>query len=332
MDDAVQKTARVHERGGVDNDFFNLIELITKLLVLTVSFKEEKMPTLKLGLPKGSLQETTLELFRKAGIRIYPSERSYFPPCDDEELQIVLVRAQEIAKYVGKGVFDCGITGYDWICETGAKVKEIGELVYAKSGLRPVRWVLAVLEKSKIRSVKDLQGKRIATEAVNLVKKYLAKNKVKAEVEFSWGATEAKVPALADAIVEITETGASLRANNLRIIEDVLVSTPRFIADTKSWKNSWKRKKMQNLYLLLQGALNAEGMVGLKMNLEEKNLAKVMGFLPSLKRPTISRLTLPGWIALEVILEEKEVKKILPQLKDAGAQGIIEYPLNKVIY
>lgn len=287
---------------------------------------------LKLGLPKGSLQETTLELLRKAGIRIYPSERSYFPSCDDEELEIVLVRAQEIAKYVEQGVFDCGITGYDWICETEAKIKEIGELVYAKSGLRPVRWVLAAPENSSIRSVKDLENKRIATEAVNLVKNYLAKNKVKANVEFSWGATEAKVPDLADAIVEITETGASLRANKLRIIEDVLISTPRFIANTKSWKNSWKRKKMENLYLLLQGALNAEGMVGLKMNLEEKNLAKIMQFLPSLKRPTVSRLTLPGWIAIEVILEEKEVKRIIPKLKEVGAEGIIEYPLNKVIY
>lgn len=287
---------------------------------------------LKLGLPKGSLQETTLELFRKAGIRIYPSERSYSPTCDDEELEIVLMRAQEIAKYVEKGVFDCGITGYDWICETEAKVKEIGELIYAKSGMRPVRWVLAVQEKSAIRSVKDLRNKRIATEAVNLVKKYLTKNKVKATVEFSWGATEAKVPHLADAIVEITETGTSLKANKLRIIEDVLISTPRFIANLESCKNKEKRKKMENLFLLLQGALNAEGMVGLKMNLEEKNLAKIMEILPSLKRPTVSRLTLPGWIALEVILPEKEVKRIIPQLKEIGAEGIIEYPLNKVIY
>lgn len=287
---------------------------------------------LKLGLPKGSLQETTLDLFRKAGIRIYPSERSYSPTCDDEELKIVLVRAQEIAKYVEQGVFDCGITGYDWICETNAQVKEIGELIYAKSGFRPVRWVLAVLENSPMRTVKDLQNKRIATEAVNVVKKYLAKNKVKAKVEFSWGATEAKVPDLADAIVEITETGASLEANNLRIIDEVLVSTPRLIANKKAWKNSWKRKKMKDLYLLLQGALNAEDMVGLKMNLEEKNLSKIMEFLPSLKRPTVSRLTLPGWIAIEVVLEEKQVKKIIPKLKEAGAEGIIEYPLNKVIY
>lgn len=287
---------------------------------------------LKLGLPKGSLQETTLDLFRKAGIRIYPSERSYSPTCDDEELKIVLVRAQEIAKYVEQGVFDCGITGYDWICETNAQVKEIGELIYAKSGFRPVRWVLAVPENSPMRTVKDLQGKRIATETVNVVKKYLTKNKVRAKVEFSWGATEAKVPDLADAIVEITETGASLEANNLRMIDEVLISTPRLIANKKAWKNSWKRKKMKDLYLLIKGALNAENMVGLKMNLEEKNLSKIMEFLPSLKRPTVSRLTLPGWIAIEVVLEEKQVKKIIPKLKEAGAEGIIEYPLNKVIY
>lgn len=287
---------------------------------------------LKLGLPKGSLQETTLDLFRKAGIRIYPSERSYSPTCDDEELKIVLVRAQEIAKYVEQGVFDCGITGYDWICETNAQVKEIGELIYAKSGFRPVRWVLAVPENSPMRTVKDLQGKRIATETVNVVKKYLTKNKVRARVEFSWGATEAKVPDLADAIVEITETGASLEANNLRMIDEVLISTPRLIANKKAWKNSWKRKKMKDLHLLLKGALNAEDMVGLKMNLEEKNLSKIMEFLPSLKRPTVSRLTLPGWIAIEVVLEEKQVKKIIPKLKEAGAEGIIEYPLNKVIY
>lgn len=216
------------------------------------------------------------------------------------------MRAQEIAKYVEKGVFDCGITGYDWICETEAKIKEIGELIYAKSGMRPVRWVLAVQEKSAIRSVKDLRNKLIATEAVSLVKKYLTKNKVKATVEFSWGATEAKVPHLADAIVEITETGTSLKANKLRIIEDVLISTPRFIANLESYKNKEKRKKMENLFLLLQGALNAEGMVGLKMNLEEKNLAKMMKILPSLKRPTVSRLTLPDGLRLKLFFRKRK--------------------------
>ena len=290
------------------------------------------MKKLKLGIPKGSLQEATIELFRKAGIRVFPSERSYFPACDDEELEITTVRAQEMARYVEDGTFDAGLTGYDWIIETGAKVKEICELVYAKSGFRPVRWVLAVPQNSRIRNVKDLKGKRIATEAVNLVKKYLAKHKVKAEVEFSWGATEAKAGILVDAIVELTETGSSLRANKLRIVDEVITSTTRFIANTNSLKDFWKRRKIENIAILLKGGLNAEGMVGLKMNLQEKNLARIMSVLPALKKPTVSRLTLPGWIAIEVILEEQTVKKIIPDLKRAGAEGIIEYPLNKVIY
>lgn len=290
------------------------------------------MKKLKLGLPKGSLQESTLELFRKAGIRVIPSERSYFPATDDEELEIMMVRSQEMAKYVESGAFDAGLTGYDWIVETGAKVKEICELIYAKSGFRPVKWVLAVPENSRVRSVKDLRGKRIATEAVNLVKKYLSKNKVKAEVEFSWGATEAKAGSLVDAIVELTETGSSLRANKLRIVAEVLSSTTRFIANTHSLRDPWKKKKVENIAILLKGALNAEGWVGLKMNLEEKNLAKIMSVLPALKKPTVSRLTLPGWMAIEVVLEEKTVKQIIPDLKRSGAQGIIEYPLNKVIY
>lgn len=290
------------------------------------------MNKLKLGLPKGSLQESTFELFKKAGIKIYASDRSYFPTCDDDELEIMLVRSQEMAKYVEDGVFDAGITGYDWISESGADIKEICELLYAKSGFRPVRWVLAVPKNSKITSVKNLQGKRIATELVNVVKKYLLKNKVKAEIEFSWGATEAKAPALVDAIVELTETGSSLRANNLKIIDEILTSTTRLIANKNSVKNNWKKKKIENLAILLKGALEASGMVGLKMNLKEKNLAKIMNILPALKRPTISRLTIPGWIAIEVIIEEKTVKKIIPELKRAGAEGIIEYPLNKVIY
>lgn len=290
------------------------------------------MKKLKLGFPKGSLQESTQELFRKAGIRIYTSDRSYFPNCDDEELEIMMVRSQEMARYVEDGVFDAGLTGFDWICESGANVKEVCELIYAKSGFRPVRWVLAVPNGSKINSVKDLKGKRVATELVNYVKKYLAKNKVKADVEFSWGATEAKAPALVDAIVELTETGSSLRANNLRIIEEVLTSTTRFIANTKAWNDPWKRQKIENLAILLKGALAAEGMVGLKMNVAEKNLKKIEGVLPALKRPTVSRLDMKGWVALEVIIEEKIVKKIIPALKRAGAEGIIEYPLNKVIY
>lgn len=290
------------------------------------------MKKLKLGIPKGSLQESTTELFKKAGIRIYPTDRSYFPATDDEELEIMMVRAQEMAKYVEDGVFDAGLTGHDWITESGAKVKEICELIYAKTGFRPVRWVLAVPEASPIKSVKDLEGKRIATEAVNLVKKFLKENNVKAEVEFSWGATEAKAGTLVDAIVELTETGSSLRANKLRIVTEVLSSTTRFIANNESIKDPWIKNKIENISILLKGALAAEGMVGLKMNLEDKNLAQIMAVLPALKKPTISQLTIPGWIAIEVILEEKQVKKIIPNLKRAGAEGIIEYPLNKLIY
>jgi ATP phosphoribosyltransferase len=286
---------------------------------------------LKLGMPKGSLQESTIELFRKAGIRISSSDRSYFPYCDDEEIEVMLIRSQEMGKYVQDGLFDAGLTGQDWILETGAKVKQVCELVYGKSGLKPVRWVLAVPEKSKIRSVKDLKGKTVATELVNYVSQYLAKHKVKATVEYSWGATEAKAGFLVDAIVELTETGRSLKANQLRIVEELLSSTTRFIANFKSWKDPWKRQKIENIAILLKGALAAEGMVGLKMNLKEKDLSRVMGILPSLKRPTVSPLTLPGWMALEVVVEEKVVKRIIPDLKRAGAEGIIEYPLNKLI-
>lgn len=286
---------------------------------------------LKLGLPKGSLQESTLELFRKAGIRVFSSERSYFPYCDDEEIEIMLIRSQEMAKYVQDGLFDAGITGQDWILESGANVKQISELIYAKSGFKPVRWVLAVPEGSKVRSVKDLQNKTVATELVHCVERYFSKNKVKARIEYSWGATEAKAGILVDAIVELTETGRSLKANKLRIIEDVLSSTTRFIANKKSWQDTWKREKMENIAILLKGALAAEGMVGLKMNLKEKSLDRIMEILPSLKRPTISPLTIPGWIALEVVVEEKVVKRMIPELKRAGAEGIIEYPLNKLI-
>jgi len=286
---------------------------------------------LKLGLPKGSLQESTIDLFRKAGIRISSSDRSYFPYCDDDEIEIMFIRSQEMGKYVENGLFDAGITGRDWILETGARVKEICELVYGKSGFAPVRWVLAVPEKSKINSVKDLEGKTVATELVSFVKRYLAKNKVKARVEYSWGATEAKAGILVDAIVELTETGRSLRANRLRIVEDLLASTTRFIANKNAWNDPWKREKMENIAILLKGALAAEGMVGLKMNLQDEDLPKIMEILPSLKRPTVSPLTLPGWMALEVVVEEKIVKRIIPELKRAGAEGIIEYALNKLI-
>jgi len=290
------------------------------------------MKKLKIGLPKGSLQENTFELFKKAGFKIYTESRQYKPYCDDEELDITLVRAQEIPKYVEEGVFDCGISGYDWILETNAKVKEICELVYSKSGFRPVRWVVAVPESSEITSITQLKNKRIATELVNYVKKYFKKKKIPVKVEFSWGATEVKVPDLADAIVELTETGSSLRANKLKIIEEILVSTPRFIANHNSLKDEWKKEKIENIVLLLKGALEAEAMVGLKMNVEKKNLEKIDKILPALKNPTISQLSDPNWVAVEVVLKESEVKKIIPLLKKAGAQGIIEYPLNKVVY
>jgi ATP phosphoribosyltransferase len=290
------------------------------------------MKKLKLGFPKGSLQDSTIELFKKAGIRINASSRSYFPTCDDEEIEIMLVRSQEMAKYVQDGVFDAGLTGFDWICESGANVKEVCELQYAKSGFRPVRWVLAVPNDSKIKKIQDLQGKRVATELLNYTKKYFAKNKVKADIEFSWGATEAKAGRLVDAIVELTETGSSLRANNLRIVEEILVSTTRFIANDAAWKENWKREKIENLAILLKGALNAEGMVGLKMNIPFKTLPQVEKILPALRKPTISNLSDGNWVALEVIIEEKIVKKIIPALKRAGAEGIIEYPLNKIIY
>ena len=290
------------------------------------------MRKLKIGLPKGSLQEATLNMFQKAGIHIYVDARSYKPSSNDSELGITLVRSQEMARYVEDGIFDCGLTGYDWILENRADVREICELIYAKQGFRPVRWVLAVPQGSKIKSVKDLKGKKIATELVSVVRSYLRKNKVKAEVEFSWGATEAKAGPLVDAIVELTETGASLEANNLRIVDEIMKSTTRFIANKKSICDNWKKRKIENISILLKGALAAEAMVGLKMNLQEKDISKIMNVLPAIKKPTISRLTVPGWMALEVILEENIVKKIIPELKRAGAQGIIEYPLNKVIY
>lgn len=290
------------------------------------------MKKLKIGLPKGSLQENTFELFKKAGFKIFAEARQYKPYCDDEELDITLVRAQEIPKYVESGVFDCGITGYDWILETNAKVKNICELIYAKSGFRPVRWVVAVPEDSNINSITQLKNKRIATELVNYVKKYFKKKNIPVKVEFSWGATEIKVPDLVDAIVELTETGNSLKANKLKIIEEVLISTTRFIANYEALKDNWKREKIETLSLLLRGALEAEGMVGLKMNVEKKNLEKIEKVLPALKKPTISQLSDPNWVAVEVIIKEQEVKKIIPQLKKCGAEGIIEYPLNKVVY
>jgi ATP phosphoribosyltransferase len=287
---------------------------------------------LKLGLPKGSLQEAAIQKMAKAGFNITVSSRSYVPYVDDDELEIRLIRAQEISRYVEHGYLDCGITGYDWIVENGSKVQEVGEFLFSKATRQPARWVLCVPEKSRIRSVKDLKGKRIATEVVNVTKKYLRKHGVKADVEFSWGATEVKAHELVDAIVELTETGSSLRANKLRVVDTLLVSTPRLIANRESWKDSWKRKKIETLALLLKGALEAETKVGLKMNIAEKNLAKLLKSLPALRNPTISNLSQKGWVAVETIIDERIVREMIPKLKAAGAEGIIEYPLNKVVY
>ena len=287
---------------------------------------------LKLGLPKGSLQEATARIFEKAGFNISASERSYFPIVDDNEIEAILIRAQEMARYVYEGVLDCGLTGKDWIMENSVQVVEVADLIYAKSGMKPVRWVLGVNNNSGIKTVKDLEGKRIATELVNVTKKYLKSQGVQAEVEFSWGATEAKVPDLVDAIVELTETGSSLRANNIRIIDEIMTSTTKLIANKSAWKNAWKKKKIQNLAMLLTGALNAEEKVGLKMNVAQKNLKGIIKILPAVKTPTISQLAGGKWVALEVIIDEDIVRNIIPKLKEAGAQGIVEYPLNKVIY
>ncbi|MEC4676867.1 MAG: ATP phosphoribosyltransferase [Nitrospirota bacterium] len=286
---------------------------------------------LRLGLPKGSLQESTLKLFRKAGYHISVSSRSYYPSFDDPEIESMLIRAQEMARYVENGILDCGLTGYDWIMEQGADVKEVAELNYAKEGLRPVKWVIAVPNNSKIKSIKDLQGKRIATELVGFTKRYLKSKNIKAEIDFSWGATEVKPPHLADAIVELTETGTSLRANNLRIVETVLESSTRFIANKKVWQDKWKQQKMKNIVMLLKGALSAAEKVGLKMNVSKKDLKKLLALLPSMHSPTISALSDEGWYDLDTVIDEKTICDLIPRLKKAGASGIVEYQLNKVI-
>lgn len=288
-------------------------------------------PILKLGLPAGSLQEATADLFRKAGYKITFASRSYYPSIDDPEIECTLVRAQEMPRYVENGSFDCGLTGHDWILENDAKVVELAELVFSKVSRRPVRWVLAVPNDSPIREVKDLQGKRIATEVVNLTRRWLADRGVTAQVEFSWGATEVKPPRLADAIVEVTETGSSLRANNLRIICDLLQSTTRFIANSAAAADTWKMQKMSDLILMLRGAMAAEGKVGLIMNVRRPNLDSVLAILPALKNPTISSLSDAQWVAVHTIIEEDTVRHIVPQLKAAGASGIVEYPLSKII-
>lgn len=287
---------------------------------------------LKIGLPKGSLQEATFELFKKAGFDFHVSARSYEPTVDDPELEPWLIRPQEIPRYVQDGVLDVGISGRDWIEDNDVDVVEIADLTYSKVTRNPVRVVLAVQESSPFQSVRDLQGKRIATEYVRLTERYLAQHGVQAIVEFSWGACEVKVPTLADAIVVNTETGSSLRAHSLRILDTLLASTPRLIANKQAWQDPWKRQKAENIAMLLTAALNAGALVGLKMNVEKSNLPIVLSTLPALKNPTISPLSDEGWVAVETILESKQVRDLIPQLKRAGAQGIVEYPLNKVIY
>jgi len=286
---------------------------------------------LKLGIPKGSLQETSLQLLRRAGYDVIVNPRSYFPVIDDEEIDCMLIRAQEMARYVDDGVLDCGLTGKDWILENQARVIEVADLIYAKQTFGKVRWVLAVPEKSPFQHVQDLEGKVIATELVKVTERYLAEKGVKAKVEFSWGATEVKPPVLADAIVEVTETGSSLRANGLRIIETVLESNTKFIANPAAWNDAWKREKMEGLLLLLQGAIDAASKVGLMLNVRREDLERVLEVLPALKRPTISNLSDPDWVAVNTIIDEKTVRRIIPRLKAANAQGIVEYPLNKIV-
>jgi ATP phosphoribosyltransferase len=286
---------------------------------------------LKLGIPAGSLQEATGELFRKAGYKITFAGRSYYPSIDDPEIHCTLIRAQEMPRYVQDGSLDCGLTGYDWILENDAKVVELAELVFSKVSKRPVRWVLAVPNDSPVRDVKDLQGKRIATEVVNLTRRWLARHGVEAQVEFSWGATEVKPPRLADAIVEVTETGSSLRANNLRIVTELLQSTTRFIANERAAADPWKKQKMDDLILMLQGAMAAEGKVGLMMNVRRADLPAVLKILPALQNPTISSLSDPEWVDVNTIVDENVVRHIVPPLKQAGARGIVEYPLSKII-
>lgn len=287
---------------------------------------------LKLGIPKGSLENATIDLFRRAGFNITTSSRSYFPAIDDVEMECMLIRAQEMARYVEDGILDAGLTGLDWVAEVGADVYPFADLIYAKQSFGKVRWVLAVPESGPIQSVKDLEGKIIATELVATTKRYLESNGVSAKVEFSWGATEVKPPVLADAIVEVTETGSSLRANKLRIVETVLESNTQLIVNHESLKDPWKRQKLDDLKLLLEGAINALGKVGLMLNVHKDRLQDVVSVLPSLKGPTVSALSDPEWFAVNTILDESTVRTIIPRLKAAGAEGIVEYPLNKIVF
>jgi len=286
---------------------------------------------LKLGIPAGSLKDATAELFRRAGYKIRFSSRSYYPTIDDDEIECLLIRAQEMARYIEDGVLDAGLTGHDWVIENGSDVHEVAELIFSKVSRKPVRWVLCVPEDSPVQTVKDLQGKRIATEVVGMTTRYLAEHGVEARVEFSWGATEVKPPKLADAIVEVTETGSSLRANNLRIVDEVLQSTTRFIANHASYADPWKKQKIDDIALMLQGAMNADGKVGLMMNVPRENLKQVLSLLPALQQPTVSSLADENWVDVNTILDETVVRHIIPRLKAAGARGIVEYPLSKLI-
>ena len=290
-----------------------------------------KTKLLRLGLPKGSLEETTFSLFAKAGYKIRADSRSYYPSIDDPEIECILIRAQEMARYVGEGILDAGLTGHDWVLESGADVVEVAELVYGKVGRKPLRWVLAVPNDSPIQGAADLQGKRIATEAVGMTQRYLAKHGVTAAVEFSWGATEVKPPRLADALVEITETGSSLRANNLRIIDTLCETTTRFIANHEAWADPFKKRKIERLAMLLRAVLDAENKVGLMLNVNAANLKRILGILPALHKPTLSSLSDDGWYAVNTIVDEKVVREIIPDLQAAGAEGIVEYPLNKIV-
>ncbi|NMA42693.1 MAG: ATP phosphoribosyltransferase [Oligosphaeraceae bacterium] len=290
------------------------------------------MSVLRLALPKGSLEETTVEMFRRAGYKININSRSYYPEIDDPEIECMLIRAQEIARYVETGIMDAGLTGYDWILENSADVVEIAELVYGKVGRRPLRWVLAVPNDSPIRCAQDLEGKRIATEAIGMTQRYLQKHQVNAKVEFSWGATEVKPPYLADAIVEITETGSSLKANNLRIVDTLCETTTRFIANKEAAQDPFKRRKMESIALLLTAVLEAENKVGLMLNVHQKHLQAVLDILPALQRPTVSSLSDPEWLSLNTVLDANLMRDLIPALKEAGAVGLVEYKLNKVVF
>ena len=289
------------------------------------------MEKLMLGIPKGSLEEATVDLFNKAGFKIQISSRSYYPSIDDPEIECLLIRAQEMSRYVEKGIIDCGLTGYDWIRENDSDVYEAAELVYGKVGTSPLRWVLAVPEDSPVQSVRDLEGKRIATEAVGMTTRYLEANGVTAKVELSWGATEVKPPRLADAIVEITETGSSLRANNLRIVDTLCISTTRFIANHDAMKSEFKRHKIENLAMLLKGVMLAKGKCGLMLNTRKADIEAILKLLPALEKPTVSPLSDPEWVAVNTIVSEVASRELIPALKRAGARGIVEFPLNKII-